>query len=235
MAVVNNIRHFIVFPKTLAEYYKLEQEFDFPGMIGAIDGCHIRVSPPKSEREHYYNRKMYHSVNFQAICNSRREFIDVFCKYPGSVHDARVFNNSDIFQFVSTGQINIPERFHLLGDSAYPRQQWLVPPFKDNGALTKRQKDLNFLHSSKRIVIEHTFGVMKSRFRRLSTSFRNIKLLPAVITTACALHNHCIRHNKNYLQPDEDCVVDPDVEDFDGVEPQNQQDKRFVLMDVLGI
>lgn len=42
----------------------------FPGVIGCIDGTHIRIiSPPKAEEVAYVNRKRYHSINVQATCD----------------------------------------------------------------------------------------------------------------------------------------------------------------------
>lgn len=34
----------------------------------------------------------------QALVNEKRKFLDVFIGYPGSVHDARVFKESSLFQ-----------------------------------------------------------------------------------------------------------------------------------------
>lgn len=39
----------------------------FPGVVGCIDGTHVRIiSPPKDEEAAYVNRKHYHSINVQA-------------------------------------------------------------------------------------------------------------------------------------------------------------------------
>jgi len=34
----------------------------------------------------------------QALVNEKKKFLDVFIGYPGSVHDARVFKESSLFQ-----------------------------------------------------------------------------------------------------------------------------------------
>lgn len=48
-------------------FYNLRR---FPGVIGCIDGTHIRIlSPPKEEELAYVNRKRYHSINVQATCD----------------------------------------------------------------------------------------------------------------------------------------------------------------------
>ncbi|KAJ3655831.1 hypothetical protein Zmor_014941 [Zophobas morio] len=63
---------------------------NFPGVVGAIDGCHFRISTPVFEHTSYINRNKYHSLHLQGVCNSKYLFIDCFVGYPGSVHDARV-------------------------------------------------------------------------------------------------------------------------------------------------
>ena len=38
-----------------------------PGVVGAIDGSHIKINPPKQNKQTYYNRKKYYSVLLQGI------------------------------------------------------------------------------------------------------------------------------------------------------------------------
>ncbi|KAH7949472.1 hypothetical protein HPB49_011036 [Dermacentor silvarum] len=54
-----------------------------PDVIGAIDGCHIRIVRPTEREEDYYNRKKFHSIILQGICNADMVFTDVFVGYPG--------------------------------------------------------------------------------------------------------------------------------------------------------
>lgn len=65
-------------------------------MVGAIDGCHIPISQPVENHEHYVCRKGFHSIVLQAVCQSNLTFFDLFAGYPGSVHDARVYRNSSL-------------------------------------------------------------------------------------------------------------------------------------------
>lgn len=37
----------------------------FPGVIGALDDTHIRISAPKNDPQSYINRKGYHSIHLQ--------------------------------------------------------------------------------------------------------------------------------------------------------------------------
>ena len=72
---------------------RFEEKWGFPGVLGAIDGSDIPVKGPWKNPEQYINRKGPQSLQLQVICDA-----DVFCSYPGSVHDARVFRNSPFFQ-----------------------------------------------------------------------------------------------------------------------------------------
>jgi len=42
-----------------------ERASGFPGIIGAIDGTHIRINAPKKNSADYVNRKGYHSIHLQ--------------------------------------------------------------------------------------------------------------------------------------------------------------------------
>lgn len=66
-------------------------------VLGAIDGSHIRINKPVEDANSYINRKQYFSIHVQGTVNHNLKFIDIFVGYPGSVHDARVFKNSSIY------------------------------------------------------------------------------------------------------------------------------------------
>lgn len=116
-------------------------------MLGAIDGCHIKINRLNAHSDSYCNRKGDHCIILQGICNDKKQFIDIYCGVAGSVHDARVLKKSSIYD--SCQQRSLEPQLHvLLGDSAYPSLAWLVPPFRDNGNLTQMQREFNFRHSS---------------------------------------------------------------------------------------
>lgn len=56
----------------------------FCRVAGSIDGCHIRVKPPAKDAASYLNRKLFYSVQLQAVVDHTAKFIDVCVGYPGS-------------------------------------------------------------------------------------------------------------------------------------------------------
>ncbi|KAH3782992.1 hypothetical protein DPMN_160918 [Dreissena polymorpha] len=68
---------------------------------------------------------------------------------------------------------------HLLGDSAYALQQWMMVPYKDTGNLNKTQRTYNYIHSSTRMSIERSLGALKGRFRRLK--FVDLKDITCIV------------------------------------------------------
>lgn len=124
-------------------------------VLGAIDSTHIQIVKPAVNSRSYCNRKKFFSINLQVVVDSDMRFTNIYCGEPCSLHDARVFRRSLLYETASTDkEILFPGQTFLLGDSAYPSLSWLVPPFRDNGHLTPQQNEFNFMHSSTRIVVE---------------------------------------------------------------------------------
>ena len=81
----------------------------FPGVIGCVDGMHVQIPAPAVERNSYYNRKGAYSVLLQVVCTFELRFLDVFCGWPGSSHDARrVWRMSPLFHKLTTDENFVP-------------------------------------------------------------------------------------------------------------------------------
>lgn len=82
------------------------------------------------------------------------------------------------------------DNYYLLGDSAYPCLQYLIVPYRDNGHLTRAQRNFNQRLSSCRSIVENAFGCLKQRFRQLyHFKLRDIIRMVRVIHACCVLHN----------------------------------------------
>ncbi|XP_060936195.1 putative nuclease HARBI1 [Limanda limanda] len=90
---------FVVFPSHRPTRL-LKEEFHriagFPGVIGCIDGTHIPIIAPSINEGDYVNRKSVHSINVQIICDGAHMINNVEAKWPGSVHDSRMFRESTL-------------------------------------------------------------------------------------------------------------------------------------------
>jgi len=97
-------------------------------------------------------------------------------------------------QTICNNDNNFPNNSHIIGDAAYSIQKHVLVPYKDNGHLTKRQKNYNFCLSSARMMVERSIGLLKLRFRRLlyKLPMTRIDLIPRFIIACCVLHNICI-------------------------------------------
>nr|CAI5854214.1 unnamed protein product [Callosobruchus analis] len=211
-----------------------EQKAGFPNVIGAIDGTHIIRRKPKTDSESYINRKGCYSVNLQAVCNSQCIFIHCFAGFPGAVHDARIFRNSPVNDFLNDPSY-FPENSHIIGDAAYPLHQNLLVPFRNNGHLTVRQRNYNYCLSSTRMCIERSFGLLKVRFRILldCLPLADMKHIPQFIIACTVLHNICqIRNDHLELfmlaNQEEQAVLVPQEE-------VTGQAKRLAIMNNLRI
>ena len=96
-----------------------------PNVISLIDCTHIRIQRPWSNEDVFVNRKNYHSVNIQATMDCNFKYTSVTAKYPGSMHDSAILQESALYEFHQSS----PNEGYLLGDSGYPCKHWLLTPY----------------------------------------------------------------------------------------------------------
>lgn len=143
------------------------------------------------------------------MCDHKCRFLHCYAGNVGSVHDQRVFRLSEVADYIESDD-KFPRNSHLVGDSAYVLHEHLLVPYRDNGHLTRRQKNYNFCHSSTRIAIERAFGLLKGRFRSLLTvlDMERVDLIPDFILACCALHNICLLNKDELGQEGHEVVVE---------------------------
>ncbi|XP_067128935.1 putative nuclease HARBI1 [Centruroides vittatus] len=204
----NLLKDWVRMPFNVQDHAQLKQQFyekySFPGVIGAIDCCHVAiVSPPVEDinyPEHIYvNRKGYHSLNVQLICDANMYIMNVNARFPGSVHDAFIWKNSNVRKaFQRWHNCNRNAHTWLLGDSGYPLEPWLLTPLCTTPVL-----ELN--------IIEQCNGLLKNRWRCL-LKHRVLHYHPEtasnIIIACVVLHNICIKNNialedNDILQPED--------------------------------
>ncbi|XP_053398715.1 putative nuclease HARBI1 [Mercenaria mercenaria] len=165
---------------------------NIPNTVGAVDGTLIPIIAPSQNEEVYVCRKNYHAINVQAVVDHRARFIDLVAKWPGSTHDASIFDNCGLKDHLERHELG-----HLLGDSGYPLRKYLITPVAT--PTTEKEVQFNQAHSSGRMVVERAFGMLKSRFRCLHRTGGVLYKRPGKscqIVTACSrLHNFCLERN----------------------------------------
>ncbi|XP_050734738.1 putative nuclease HARBI1 [Eriocheir sinensis] len=197
LADVNVLKRFITFPVTQDSADRKKAEFfaiaNFPNIVGAIDGTHIRIVAPRDQEEVYVNRKGYHSMNVQVVFDANYRILDILAKWPGSVHDARILNSSGLSRLFDGGYV--PAGSHLLGDSGYPCKTWLLTPYLR--PLPGPQSRYNRSHKITRSIVERGIGQLKRRFHVLHGEVRLRPPLKVckIIHVCGMLHNICKDRN----------------------------------------
>ncbi|KAK5646361.1 hypothetical protein RI129_004825 [Pyrocoelia pectoralis] len=78
------------------EYIKVKagffNKFQFPGIVGCVDGTHIRIYPPAADHDVlpgrvYINRHGSHSINCQIICDSDLKILSINARYIEVIYD----------------------------------------------------------------------------------------------------------------------------------------------------
>ena len=176
-----------------------KQTHGFPQCIGAVDGTHIPIISLQQCPTDYYNRKGWHSIILQGTVDHAGRFIDMYVGCPGQVHDVQVFANSSLYRRGQSGTLfpdlkesvagkEVP--FVLLGDPAYPLLHRLMKAFPNNECLLDQQVTFNYCLSKARVVVEHSYGRLRGRWRCLLKRLDvDVRVVPELVAASCVLHN----------------------------------------------
>ncbi|XP_060596210.1 putative nuclease HARBI1 [Ruditapes philippinarum] len=205
---LKNIR----FPTERSSLHHLKRKFyekcRIPNVIGAVDGTLIPIQGPSQDEAAYVCRKGFHALNVQAVVDAEMRFTDVVSRWPGSQHDAAIFNACGLKTHLEQSNNGL-----LLGDSGYPLRRYLLTP-KVNPT-TPQEEAFNKHHSRGRVVVEKAFGILKSRFRCLHKSGGVLPFSPEkssqVVVACMRLHNFC--KTRGVQEPVEIITQDDDDDD----------------------
>ncbi|KAE9528791.1 hypothetical protein AGLY_012366 [Aphis glycines] len=186
-------------------FYKIR---NFPRVIGAIDCTHIRIQSPNSDiGERFGNRKGYFSFNVQIICNSNMEIMNIVSRWPGSVHDSTIFDNSLVRAKFENHEYG--DNVFLIGGGGYPCRNYLMTPLLNTRAQAEENYQVNRPLVYVRNVVERVFGVWKRRFpvlavgirTKLSTSMKTI-VATAVLYNILLQQRDEMPHNEEPIRPE---------------------------------
>lgn len=240
-------RTYLTWPSAEERVNIVDETIDeLPHCISYTDGCEIELAErPSLDGDVYLSKSKVYSVKLQGTCDYKKRLRHIDIGYPGSVHDARIFNNCSIGTN-PTAYITQPQ--WIAADSAYKLSSTVITPFRKNSnqLTAKCRKDFNRYFSTYRVRIEHVFGIMKEKFpslKKLGIRIRDAKSHEFVCTwirVCCILHNILLPH---YDKEDLTCInndsrsrSNDEEEEFDACEDnedKNGQMKRIALFQVL--
>ncbi|KAF9800223.1 hypothetical protein SFRURICE_004436 [Spodoptera frugiperda] len=201
----------IKFPDNISTLQKgFYQIARFPRVI-ALDCTHVTIqSPGGDSAENYRNRKSHFSINVQVVCDSQLRCLDIVTRWPGSVHDQTIFNNSFLKQRFESGQFG---NSLILGDSGYELKQYLLTPFLNPSSPAENL--YNEAHIRTRNTVERCFGVCKNRFPVLRRQITlNLNRVQAIIVACFVLHNIAIDANDRNFEDYSDSHIEPHEENL---------------------
>jgi len=163
--------------------------------------------------ELFRNRKGYFSLNVQTVSSADLKILDIVARWPGSVHDQTIFNNSRVKERLENNEFG---NSLLVGDSGYTNTMFVITP------LLNTHNDVEELCNEAivrtRNPVERQYGVWKRRFPVLSLGLRlKLQTSMTIIVATAVLHNIACERNEELPPRDPDLNADQNIfnEDWD--------------------
>ncbi|KAH9632031.1 hypothetical protein HF086_007420 [Spodoptera exigua] len=167
---------------------------NFPNIIGAIDGKHIRIIKPCHTGSEYYNYKHFFSIVLLAICDANYNFIAIDVGCYGKSSDSTIHDSSERVKKIREGNFKIPQPRSICNNG--------IPiPFSfigDEGFALSEHLQSNYRLTRARRYIECTFGILSNKFKIFNRPINvNVDFATNIVRACCVLHNF-IRKRDGY-------------------------------------
>ncbi|XP_067633653.1 putative nuclease HARBI1 isoform X1 [Eurosta solidaginis] len=227
-AILKVRQQFVYWPDSAERQSLVAETFDeLPHCIGYVDGTEIKLAEkPLDDPEAYFFRKHVYSLKAQAVCDYKLRIRHLVLGFPGSVHDARIYNNCSL---VTQASSLFTGAQWLAGDSAYKLTSTVITPYRSTSTeMTSHERNaFNRQFSQYRIRIEHCYGILKERFnslKELRVTIRNdqsVKFACRWILVCAILHNIVIQQKDDNIDITDITEGDIGGEDEEGPETPN--------------
>lgn len=193
-------RRSIKLPENDGEWWGIAAGFEsicgFPNVVGAIDGSLFEVKR-FDDFDGWYCRKGFPAFNMQALVDHKKRFRSISIR-SGSQNDKGLFNMSHLGRRI---QHILPPGTCIVGDAGYKLLTQVMTPYAIGLAMTKSERNYNYLHSRTRIVVEGAFGLLKERFRMFKCPLLHSspQAMANFIIAAVILHNWLIDMDEETL------------------------------------
>ncbi|KAI4831841.1 hypothetical protein KUCAC02_001360 [Chaenocephalus aceratus] len=189
-ALVEKAPTFITLNRDPSSTEQSFQEFQrvagFPGVLGVLDCVQVTIKAPNSEDSSYVNKKGFHSVGCQLVCDARGLLLSAETHWPGGLRDTEVLERSALQKHLQDA-----EEGWLLGDRRYPLRKWLMTPM--DCPESPEELQYNLAHTATHEIVDRTFRAIQTRFRCLDGSKGYLQYSPerssSILLACCVLHN----------------------------------------------
>ena len=194
--------------------------WNFPHVLGALDGKHVAIQKPQNSGSLYHNYKGFFSIVMLALVDGDYRFLWVDAGTNGACSDAQIWNDCELKEMIEDQQLGLPDPepvvegeralpYFIVGDDAFALTTYLQKPFSKR-RLTKEERIFNYRLSRARRIVENAFGILVNRFRCMLTTLRlKPKTCEVVVLACCCLHNILRNNSPGYLKG----LVDEEDED----------------------
>lgn len=218
------------------------KRWNFPNVLGCIDGKHIKVRCPDNTGSLYFNYKDFFSMVLLAIVGPTYKFVAVDVGSFGREGDAGIFSKCALGRAIKEKQFDFPAPkvlpnsdiiapYVFLGDAAFPLLDNLLKPYPRNQSQNDRSKIIfNYRLSRARRIVENAFGILSQHFRIFFTPIQtSVDVIEDLVTVVCIIHNLMIDENRD--ENDQAMLPLDSIEDYHEFETENNQELRHSIQD----
>ncbi|RHY07895.1 hypothetical protein DYB25_011147 [Aphanomyces astaci] len=209
----------------------------FNKCLGVLDGTHIPFVVSAEMQDRFRNRKGHTSTNVLGVVDELGRFVAVFAGGEGC--------SSDFICSQTEFERSVPSGYFYLGDAGYRLSKVLLRPYRNqryhlrewaantDGRPKTAKECFNYKRSKARIVVERAFGMLKIKWKVLSSNLRlQLEYSIDVIHVCAALHNLCIACNPSHMDDISDLVVRSNQDDDfdlhqDALQTMNHPQERW--------